>query len=435
VRLSAKLYERRRILAEAFHYKWYRLVGPIERAIARDRQRRYCGTYIGVTGSCGKSTTSHLLATLLADYGSVGRGSLVNIGRAVFRTLRHLKRPTDYVVQEISGHGGPGSVAAIVGQLRIDVAVITSVNKEHRAAYPDVEAIAYEKSQLARAVRPGGLSLLNADDRLVRAMAPDVGGRVLLFGTSPDADIRAENIAAHWPHRMSFDLVVGQARHRVTTRFVGTLMLTNVLAALGVLHGLGLDLAPAIARLAGIEPIYEHMSIHEGRDGKTYVLDTIKAPLWSTERLINDLPNFAAPGTVLVLAQLSDTYGNPSQWYRKLLRSAAGSVDHVIALGMAARQGVKVQAEGVTNLTCLTSFEAVVEHLKTLPPCLVVIKSAEVLKLSRIFLAGETEVRCRKLACGMHVDCVACKLLGEETGRGRRRMTPQQPLPEAAEGG
>src|SRR5690606_17018561 len=128
--------------------------------------------------------------------------------------------------------------------------------------------VAREKGKLVEAVMPGGIACLNFDDERVRAMAARTRQTVVGFGTSPDAEVRAVNVEARWPGRLSFDLVVGGQTWPVRTRYVGSMMLTNVLGALAVVHGLGFDLTAAVEKLPMLEPLRDRMGVHTGRDGK-----------------------------------------------------------------------------------------------------------------------------------------------------------------------
>jgi UDP-N-acetylmuramoyl-tripeptide--D-alanyl-D-alanine ligase len=407
-----RFYEARHLLAEKYHHYGYRIVGPFERWLARRRQMALCGTYVGITGSCGKSTTAKLVAAALSARGSVHRGRLANTERSVLRTLRKLDAPTDYVVQEISGGGGPGYLERLTRTIRIDVGIITTVGKEHRAAFPDIDSIAAEKSRVVRSVPAGGLSILNADDPLVRAMAEVAGGRVILYGRAADAEVRAEDVEARWPRRLAFTLVIGERRWPVATRFAGTLMLPNVLAAMAVVHGLGLAVEPALAAIGEVEPVYGHMSLHDGADGHTYLLDTVKAPLWSTILLVDDLENIATDRTVMIFSQISDGYGSESKWYRKLMRKAASHAGLVIALGIAAeRARPLIEREGITNIVCAEDVGAVHRLLAELPPSLIIAKSTKVAKLSRLYLATQAPISCLRVRCHLGHGCEECRLL------------------------
>jgi UDP-N-acetylmuramoyl-tripeptide--D-alanyl-D-alanine ligase len=361
----------------------FRLVEPVEAAIARARRQRYCGTYVGVTGSCGKTTTSAAIATMLAAYGSVRASRLTSTNRAALRTLRKLVAPTDYVVQEISGNY-PGAIAGVTRRIAPDVAVVTAVGQDHWSAFRSLEAIAAEKGSLVAAVPATGVSCLNADDPLVRAMADRAGGRVVLFGRAPDAAVRADNIDAAWPSRLRFELVAGGERFAVATSFVGAMMLTNLLGAFAVVHGLGLPLAPAVAALATMTPVREHMSVSAGAHGHTYILDTDKAPQWSTALLIEDMAAWRASPLILVLGEMSDIKNETSRKYRQALRRAAGFCDLVIGVGPAAPPAHDVRRLGCANVVPALTVADVPALLAGRPPSLVVLKSNTRLRLAQV---------------------------------------------------
>jgi UDP-N-acetylmuramoyl-tripeptide--D-alanyl-D-alanine ligase len=409
--LSQRVLDRHIRNAHYIKTRWQALLEPFNRWRAIRARQRFCATYIGITGSCGKTTTAHLLGAMLAAYGATATGKLRNTPPAIYRTLRKLRAPVDFVVQEISGHVGKERLLSLATELGIDVALVTAVGREHWANFDSEAAIAEAKGQLAAALRPEGLACLNADDPHVRAIAAMTTARVVLFGRSPDAEVRAEAVAARWPNRLSFDLVIGERRQVVHTRFVGTLMLTNILGALSVVDGLGLPLEPALAVLAATEPVFEHMSVHDS-ERHSFVLDTDKAPLWSTLMLINDLPSLRGGRTVVVLSQISEMGGTPSAKYRRLIRQVAGAVDEVVVLGKAAQQGIKLVTSGeLTNVTCLASVAEAYRHIAAMPPSLVLVKSAAIDRLVRLWLATEGPVSCERVTCNLKIACSACAML------------------------
>jgi UDP-N-acetylmuramoyl-tripeptide--D-alanyl-D-alanine ligase len=379
--------------------QWYRALRTEVHGMQARLHRSRCGIYIGVTGSCGKSTTTHLIGAMLKGQGTTQAVVQRNMRQAAFRRLAYLTERVDYMVQEISGHH-PGAIAAVCRVVRPDIAVVTSVGYDHFASFRHLvskgegdvpvndrylSVIATEKSTLVASLRADGVACLNADDPLVRAMAARAPGRVVLYGISPDAELRAENVAAQWPARMSFDLVIGSSRRRVQTRFVGTLMLSAVLAALAVVYAVNGDLDRAVEELAEITPLVKRMSVRSGGDGHTYILDTVKAPLWQVELLLNDLPNLRPASIVFVLGEVSDTRNDKSTHYRKLLRHAGEVADQVIGFGPAASSANKVRAAGSPNVIGLETYDAAVAYLSTLPPSLVILKSNKSAKLSRIW--------------------------------------------------
>lgn len=374
---AQRLFERARNTVK--HWLW-----RVRKVEARYKRERFVARYIGVTGSCGKTTTTKFTSVLLGCYGTTAIGR-DNSGFGLLRDMRHVKAPVEYFAQEVSGHK-PGAIDQTTSLFRIDTAVVTAVGFDHASNYrfPDIDvpdAIAREKGKLVEAVAPGGFACLNFDDPRVRAMATRTRERVIGFGTAADAAVRAINVRSAWPGRLAFDLVVAGRTYPVTTQFVGTMMLTNLLGALAVVHGYGLPLEPAIARLAIEEPAKHRMTVLTGPDGKTYILDVRKAPLWSTELLIDDLPRMAIPHLTFVIGDLSDIRSNSSAQYRKLVRRVAPLVETLVLAGRSAEYAARVSQEGISNLVVAPTAFDVAKYLDSRPPGVVYLKSNDNLRL------------------------------------------------------
>lgn len=356
---------------------------------ARRAQAAHCGAFIAVTGSCGKTTTTLLIERLLAGSGaSIAGGRNENHGRYLMKTMARLRRPVDYVVQEVSGHR-PGAIADVTDTLRVDVAVVTVVGYDHNAAFgvpysAAPEAIAAEKGKLVEALPPGGIACLNADDPLVAAMAGRTKARVVTFGSAAGATLRAVNVSARWPGRLCFDLEVDGRVLPVATSFVGTIMLPNVLAALAVVHATGRDLAAAIEALADIEPEPLHMNIREGVSGRTYVLDTYKAPFWSTALLAEDLREIGGRGTLFVLGDMSDIRNDAGRRYASVTRRAASEVDRVLLVGRAIGAEPRVRREGCENVESAADMPALARLIAEAPERLVILKAKSSLHLEHV---------------------------------------------------
>ncbi|RYE08077.1 MAG: hypothetical protein EOP22_15195 [Hyphomicrobiales bacterium] len=350
-----------------------RLLAPIDRWQAR-RGQRHLKRFVGITGSVGKSTATMLAGALLKAQFRTITGVYLNAGRHPLRRVRKLREPTDYVVQELSGHM-QGALDNVLDALRIDVAVVTAVGLDHAAAFRSVDAVAAEKQRLVAAVPPEGVACLNADDPLVRGMAAVARCRVVLYGTAPDAELRAANLDASWPNRLSFDLIVGDVTRRVRTRFAGRITLPSILAALAVVHATGADLDRAIDTLASIEPLPNRLAPAAGPFGHDYLRDTYKASLWSTRALIDDMASWGPVPRILVLGDLSDTGNDGSRKYRGALRVAAANCALVIGVGLAAGQARRLAAAGEPNLAAASSLDEVRDLLRARPPSLVILKS------------------------------------------------------------
>ena len=118
------------------------------------------------------------------------------------------------------------------------------------------------------------------------------------------------------------------------------------------------------------------MSTFDGLDGHVYVLDTIKAPLWSTRMVVDDLENLYAGRRILVLGEISDAGSNEGKRYRQVLRSATERADLVIGVGRSAAAVDRVLGiDGDrSNLRTARNMEELTSLLRAEPPAMVLLK-------------------------------------------------------------
>ena len=102
------------------------------------------------------------------------------------------------------------------------IGIVTVVRDDHSSKEYSREAIAEEKGKLIAALPATGTAVLNADDELVLAMAARSSARVIAYGLSRNAELRAEDISSVWPERLQMTLVRGSERIKLRTRLCGT---------------------------------------------------------------------------------------------------------------------------------------------------------------------------------------------------------------------
>ncbi|MEQ9617391.1 MAG: UDP-N-acetylmuramoyl-tripeptide--D-alanyl-D-alanine ligase [Phycisphaerales bacterium] len=150
-------------------------------------------TVIAVTGSNGKTTTSRLLAGVLAERGTVHASpKSFNNDIGVPLTILGASRDAETLICEV-GTNAPGEIAPLAEIIRPDIAVITSIGRAHLEALGSREGIAEEKSAIFGHLSESGLAIIPADEPLLRRVH-DGKRRVVTFGASSDADIRVSEV-------------------------------------------------------------------------------------------------------------------------------------------------------------------------------------------------------------------------------------------------
>jgi UDP-N-acetylmuramoyl-tripeptide--D-alanyl-D-alanine ligase len=241
--------------------------------------RRLTGlTIAGITGSAGKTTTKDLTAQLVETLGPTvsNRGSFNNeIGHPL--TVLRVTEQTRYLISELSARG-PGHIAALCAIAPPRLGAVLCVGHAHAGEFGGIEQVARAKSELPAALPADGVAVLNADDPRVLAMAGVTAARVVTFGRSAAADVRAIAVTSDEAGRAGFTLVTPEGSAPVQLRLHGEHHVSNALAAAALAAELGLAVDAIAAGLTEALPRSRwRMEVTRRADGVTVVNDAYNA--------------------------------------------------------------------------------------------------------------------------------------------------------------
>ena len=224
---------------------------------------------IGLTGTNGKTTTSHLVraaidgALGLPKCGIVGTIGHSYAGKTIAaahttpeadelaRVLAVMrKRGATHVAMEVS------SIALVLGRVkavRFRVAAFTNLTQDHLDFHGSMEAYGAAKMQLFTSCEPG-LAVVNVDQPFGAKLAAAAKCKVLRVRTSlgtsaDDADIAPLSVDASATGMRITARVPGRGHVEIKTRLVGLHNLENLLVAIGVASALDLDVDRAAKAL------------------------------------------------------------------------------------------------------------------------------------------------------------------------------------------
>ncbi|MEX1653724.1 UDP-N-acetylmuramoyl-tripeptide--D-alanyl-D-alanine ligase [Streptomyces pseudovenezuelae] len=247
-------------------------------ALARHVVRRLGATLVALTGSAGKTSTKDLIAQVLRRKAPTvfTPGSLNNeIGLPL--TALTATEETKFLVLEM-GARGIGHISYLTDLTPPKIGLVLNVGSAHIGEFGGREQIAQAKGELVEALPEEGAAILNADDPLVRAMASRTKAKVILFGESGEADVRAENVRLTDSGQPAFLLHTPSGASEVTMRLYGEHHVSNALAAAAVAHELGMsatEIATALSEAGSLSRW--RMEVTERPDGVTIVNDAYNA--------------------------------------------------------------------------------------------------------------------------------------------------------------
>ncbi|MEU0956820.1 UDP-N-acetylmuramoyl-tripeptide--D-alanyl-D-alanine ligase [Streptomyces niveus] len=250
-------------------------------ALARAVVERTGATTVALTGSSGKTSTKDLIAQLLRRKAPTvwPEGNLNNeIGLPL--TALRAADDTRFLVLEM-GARYIGDIRYLTGLVPPRIGLVLNVGTAHIGEFGGREQIAQAKGEMVESLpsaEDGGIAVLNADDPLVRAMASRTKARVVLFGESDEADVRAENVHIDGLGRPSFRLRTPTGCSELTLRLYGEHHVSNALAATAVAHELGMSVDEIALALSEAETLSRwRMEVTERADGVTIVNDAYNA--------------------------------------------------------------------------------------------------------------------------------------------------------------
>ncbi len=237
---------------------------------------------VGVTGTNGKTTVTHLIKHLLNGGERIGLIGTVSYDLGA-RTVPSYKTTPESLdlygmlaqmrdagcrraVMEVSSHGIDQQR---VRGLQFGVVVFTNLTRDHLDYHRTLDAYFQVKTRLF-AGGTGPLpraAVVNLDDpygrRLAAQLPPSV--RAVTFGEDPAAEVRAEAVALEF-RRTAFRLVWPGGTAAVESPLIGRYNVSNLLAALATCHALGRDPAALLPKLASFHNVAGRMErIEEGQ--------------------------------------------------------------------------------------------------------------------------------------------------------------------------
>ena len=245
-----------------------RTLGTIAGRFYRDPSARL--PVIGITGTDGKTSTSHLIAQILDSLeescgmiGTLGAGRLAALHSTGLTTpdavrlqaelFDMVQRGDTVAVLEVSSHALDQHRCDGV---RFDTAVFTTLGHDHLDYHKTPERYAAAKRRLFTELDPGRL-VLNIDDPFGRELAEQMGPGPQLHTCAIDVPAgSAARVTGMTPEGLAFEWTAAGETHAVQAPgLYGRFNVMNLLLSATTVHARGTPMEKVAAAMEGLSPV------------------------------------------------------------------------------------------------------------------------------------------------------------------------------------
>lgn len=280
---------------------------------------------VAITGSNGKTSTKEMAASIISrKFSTLSTIGNYNNEIGMPLSLFRLNPEHQRAVLEL-GMNKPGEIRTLAGICSPNIGVITNIGPAHMGKFDSIDEIMKAKGELLEKITPKGTGVLNADDFRTVNLAKTTSKRVLFFGMSRNADIRATRIK-ETGYGVSFTLNLPEESIDVTLKCHGSFMVSNGLAAAAAGYLSGIDAQNIKKGLEAFIPVKGRMNIF--KSGKINIIDdTYNANPGSMEAAIITLKNLSKNKRSILITGDMLELGKHAEGMHKMIGSLAARLN------------------------------------------------------------------------------------------------------------
>lgn len=280
---------------------------------------------IAVAGTHGKTTTTSLVASILAEGGM--DPTFVIGGRLNAAGANARLGSGEFLVAEADESDASFLYLSPV------ISIVTNIDADHMETYGhDFGRLKQTFVDFLQRLPFYGVAVLCADDVNVREIMPRIAKQIVSYGLDPSATVRAENVKAE-NGRMHFDCMrENMARFAVTLNLPGAHNVRNALAAIAVASELNIPdeaIARALAGFTGVGRRFQSYGEVALPSGGSFTLIDDYGHHPAEMRATLDAARGAFPGRRLLLAFQPHRYTRTRDCFEDFV-SVLASVDALV---------------------------------------------------------------------------------------------------------
>lgn len=269
---------------------------------------------IALTGTCGKTTTKEMIATILREKGNtLASEGTFNNAYGVPLTLLRLRPEHHFAVLEM-GTNSPGEIAYLANIASPTVALITNIGASHLEKLGDFAGVSKEKSDIFQYLSEQGIAILNQDEPYMESWSQKIGKRhrVTYSTLSSNANVFAKNI--HFAaSEVNFELHTPLGVQAIAVPIPGHHIAMNAVAAAATCLAVGVPLELIARGLSHVESVTGRFKQYTFKNGAILIDDAYNASVTAIKNAIDNLKTY--PGHKIFVATSLNELGDQLVYY------------------------------------------------------------------------------------------------------------------------
>lgn len=400
------------------------LAEGILRGMASLMIKKFHPKIVGITGSVGKTSAKEATYSVLSKKFQVRRGEknynneigvpLTIIGKENKNTIGGWVKMSfgwffelvfsshypEVLILEM-GADRPGDIKYFTDFVKLDVGILTDISGSHLEFFESIEGVAREKSTLLKSLDEKKLAVINIDNEQIAKIKNQIKSRVMTFGFSEEADVRASDLKYNYvPSENGEGKEIKGLSFKLN--FQGKVIpvrLNNILAAHSIYSALsavcvglefGLNLIEICSALENFCLPRGRMTLIAGKGNTSIIDDTYNASPVSTLAALDVLEKIESQRKIVVLGDMLELGNDEEAGHKKVIKKVLDiKADIFLAVGKRMKKNFPTDKKNIFEKGGVFFFGSPLEATKKLEELvregdLILVKGSQGMRMEKI---------------------------------------------------
>lgn len=301
-------------------------------------------SFIGVTGSVGKTTTRDMIFSVLSSkYKTLKNDKNYNNEIGVPKTLFNLDKTYEKAVIEM-GMSSKGELDYLASIVKPNIAVISNIGMSHIENFENQDGIFNAKMEITNYFNKNSILIVNGDDKYLKTLKDkNLEYKVLTYGINKDNDLYAYDIKLNIDSS-SFKTIINDKEEEFNINIPAEHNILNALSA--ILVGLNSNMTVEEIRkgLENLQVTNGRLTVINKKDF-TIIDDSYNASCDSMTSALNVIKKYPNK-KVCVLGDILETGKYNEELHRKVGKNITNDIDLLVTVGASS---LYIEDEAIKN--------------------------------------------------------------------------------------